>query len=136
MLTLTPLTWSSSSPPTLSLDVLVQVLIPVSLPHCQGPLPLVASGQTILLKPDSELATDAKSVISYCLETLTIRQGVCVQLEAKDLVQKVRGWGRAALRVSQSSLVYCRARHQGMCRENPQWHVGRGHPQEGHVVAA
>lgn len=75
---LTLFMWTLSSPPSLSLWVLKQLLIPVSLPFWQGAFPLPGFGQATLLKPDSEPADDAKPAISYCLEALTIRQGVYV----------------------------------------------------------
>jgi len=84
--------WASSSPPSLSSWVLIQLFISVSLPPLgKGPFPLPVFSKATLPKPDSEPADDAKPVVSYCLETLIVRQGVCVQLEAKDLVQEVGG---------------------------------------------
>lgn len=50
--------WTSSSSPSLSSWVLMQLLISVSTPFGKGPLPLPVFGQMILLKLDSEPAAD------------------------------------------------------------------------------
>lgn len=76
---LTLFTWTSSSPPSLSLWVLIQLVILASpAPPWQGAFPLASLWSGNTREPSSEPAADAKPVISCCLETLIIRQGVGV----------------------------------------------------------